>query len=141
MIPFNSKFTNGTKDLDLTAKLMNELSGIFNWVLVGLRRLNSNGRFTDSNQVTTSTEKYRYEANILNMFMEDHCVVGEGATYQSSIIYAVYKEWSIENGHKPFSNRTFKREMEAMGYYAVRTCAGVLFQGVGPKDSNEWGLS
>ena len=42
IIPFNHKFTNDEKDVDLFEKLKMEMPGIINWALEGLRRLKEN---------------------------------------------------------------------------------------------------
>lgn len=43
IVPFNHRFTDAEKDVDLFEKLRAEMPGILNWALEGLRRLKGNG--------------------------------------------------------------------------------------------------
>src|SRR5690606_7857354 len=54
VVPFNRSFTEDERILDLKEKLDQELPGIFNWAIAGLRRLHNAGQFCHPQQVQVS---------------------------------------------------------------------------------------
>lgn len=123
IVPFNRVFDENEADPELKDKLIDELPGIFNWAMVGLRRLYQNGNFTQSRQVTEFTAKYKLESNTVAMFVEDECTVDDqdDQCYTTIMpLYAAYKTWSNDNGYKPFSRKNFKREIERLGFKEER---------------------
>ena len=62
VIEFPRKFSESEMDVDLTGKLMNELSGIFNWALEGFKRLRDQGFiFSESSSMKRSKKQYKQE--------------------------------------------------------------------------------
>lgn len=134
VIPFNRQFATNERILDLKQQLEAELSGIFNWAMIGLQRLEKQGHFTLPAQVAQSTETYRKEANPITLFIEDECVAGEtdtiGPKSRSSVLYVAYKDWCHDNNFKAQSSRNYKREMERLGYRWKHTNQGNSYTGV-----------
>jgi putative DNA primase/helicase len=122
VIPFNYQFSDGEKILDLKEKLDKELSGIFNWAMLGLWRLRERGRFAIPDQVKAATEKYREESNPVVLFIKEKCYKTDKTEKMSNTtaVYEVYKTWCLDNNYKPLSSRKFKNEMERAGYYYDR---------------------
>lgn len=120
VIPFNRIFDGADRDMYLKEKLESELSGIFNWAMAGLRRLRQKGAFTQPEQVSDATLKYRRESNPVQAFVDDMCIVGPTFEYKSSDAYHEYHGWCKANGYKPLSDRNFKREMERLKFYYTR---------------------
>src|SRR3990167_5369436 len=71
VIPFNKSFELRERDKRLRFKLAEELPGIFNWALEGLRRLENDGAFTDSDQIDDATVQYRSESNLAKEFLDE----------------------------------------------------------------------
>lgn len=134
VIPFNRQFGPDARILDLKAQLEGELPGIFNWAMVGLQRLEKQGRFTTPTQIVDTTTRYRKEANPFVLFVEDECIVGTTDLYgqsSPSAMYATYIKWSKENGFKQQSIKNFKNEMERLHFRQRRTTGGArVFDGV-----------
>lgn len=130
VIPFNRAFAANERILDLKQQLENELPGIFNWAMAGLQRLEKHGKFTEPRQVIEATARYRKEANPLVLFVEDCCVEEPTAQEQSSALYSAYKDWTKENGFKPYSIKSFKNEMERLRHYAKRGVVGTIYTGI-----------
>jgi putative DNA primase/helicase len=101
-----------------------ELSGILNWSIAGLRRLRQQRRFTTSKLVEDAREEYRAEMNPVRSFLEDHFHYNPAA--QSLTTAKVYERyagheyesgrreagWCAENGYKPLGERMFGREIK-----------------------------
>jgi putative DNA primase/helicase len=118
VIPFNRMFEGKEKIIELQDYLDLELSGIFNWAMEGLRRLNSRGHFDEPPQVTEITAKYRHEANPVSLFIEDECTTEKELVRCSGIteVYQAYRGWCQLNGYRPVASRRFRNEMSRLGY-------------------------
>ena len=130
VIPFNRQFKKNERILDLKERLDEELPGIFNWAMDGLRRLRNRGRFVEPTQVVDATEKYKKESNPVELFVEDECYTYDNAKVQSSVIYEAYRDWCQDNGFKAHSSKNFKQEMERLGYYHKKEASYNVFLGV-----------
>lgn len=130
VIPFNRQFATAERIMDLKEQLNQELPGIFNWAMAGLQRLEKQGRFTEPKQVIDSTAAYRREANPIALWIDDCCLVAPGNQDQASALYASYKDWSHDNNFKVQSSRSFKREMERLGFYNKHTMNGSVYSGL-----------
>lgn len=130
VIPFNRIFVGPEVQLDLKQRLLGELPGIFNWAMDGLQRLYVNRAFTTPQQIVDQTQEYRHDSNVVQMFVEDECLIEENAKVMSSWVYESYNNWCKRNGYRPYNARNFKREMVALGYWAKRFNTGVFFHGV-----------
>lgn len=75
VLEFTQTWDESEKDEDLRAYFReNELPGIFNWAIEGLRRLRRNKwKFTPSSEFQSSHKKFQLETNPLAMFVEEHC--------------------------------------------------------------------
>ena len=76
ILAFERSFTEGTKDTDLIHKLTTdeELSGLLNMALVGLRQLEKEGGFRDI-AVEDVKRDYERKSNTVKAFLEDRCMM------------------------------------------------------------------
>lgn len=89
-----------------------ELPGIFNWAIVGLRRLLQNRKFTDSSAVTEAVEDYKSEMNPARDFLLQHYTEAPELSAAKCDVYNHYQKWCEANGHnRPMSSRSFGREV------------------------------
>jgi len=130
VIPFNRQFDEKTQDRDLRTRLENELPGIFNWAMEGLTRLSKVGKFTESEQVKTTTRQYQIDSNSVESFVVEECSIDD--TYSSTItpLYKAYKYWSKEVNIRPYSRKNFSRELEKLGYLSKTTNKGTEWFGL-----------
>jgi len=135
VIPFNREFKSSERILDLKERLSQELPGIFNWAMAGLRHLERNNKFTTPQQVLDATALYRKESNPVALFISERCLFNPNNKVQSSIIYGEYREWCKRTSHKAKSTPRFKREMERLGYFHKEEAKHNVFLGVALKSS------
>lgn len=88
-----------------------ELPGIFNWALAGLHQLTINGRFSKSAICEAALNDYKQEVNPTKTFLLEHYHFSAGGFVKTKDMYEHYKEWAIESGYRPVSDRTFGREL------------------------------
>jgi P4 family phage/plasmid primase-like protien len=118
IVPFDAVFDDSTnnKDIGMKDKLLAELPGIFNWIIKGYKRLEMQGRFTESKIVAERLREYQLEINPVNQFVTEFCTID--ATNEVGIgsakLYEDYKQWSDATGVKAHSMNSFVREIQAM---------------------------
>jgi len=83
VVPMNEVIPKGDVDLKLLHSehldwpLRNELPGILNWALAGLKRLRQQGRFTEAESMTTAKATLRHENCSLTQFVEERCTAND----------------------------------------------------------------
>lgn len=102
-------------DIDIIPKLLEELSGIFNWVYEGYRLLNKYGCFMETYEQEEYMRQFREASNPVEVFVRDYDDTFEGEVPKDSI-YHQYCDWCEENNHmKLASSNFFIKFKQAMG--------------------------
>ena len=91
---------------------MEELSGIFNWAIVGLRRLRNQGGFTRSAVGEVALREYRQESNPARTFLDENCLCDAQRRVPCKNVYAAYTEWCRECGYRPLDEAQFGKEVK-----------------------------
>jgi len=114
VIPFDVSF-EGREDRTLKERLPKELQGILAWAVQGCIMWQKEG-LNPPECVRLSKEEYRKGMNQLSEFVEDECVVDEGLTVLSGVLYGNYLEWCNANGNRyPVGSKKFVALLQAMG--------------------------
>jgi len=112
-LEFDITIAKDKRDPDLANKIIgSELSGVFNWVLEGLRRLNLQRDFTFSEKIESALNKTWKESDNTALFMENKGYKPSIKKYETlKNLYSEYKQFCIENGYHSVSNIEFKRRL------------------------------
>ena len=99
----------GREDSSLGQKLEGELSGILNWALEGLHRLEEQGRFTVPETMEEMNEHLHALASPVSQFIDDHLDVTGDETdmVDRAVLFEEWKRWHADNG----TNATGVEEM------------------------------
>ena len=126
IIPFDITIPPEQQDKKLAEKIIKaELSGVFNWVLEGLKRVLSKSGFTDCQLIKKVVDQYKQEANAAKLFLDDHDYwSSETQKLPLPDIYQEYRLFCKDNGYSPLNNINFKRRLENMGVVVVRANTG-----------------
>lgn len=119
---------------NLAEDLMEEIPGIINWQLEGLRRLKSRGHVEPSDQMRKRKLRYKLENKHESKPVEawyDECVEsGDGDdTLPTASLYDQYVSWSRDMGVEPVSDQKFPKRLkdlhgsERKGSYTFEVCA------------------
>jgi len=111
IVKFFRGFSEEKQDRDLSTKLEAELSGILNWALAGLRRLESRGHFLIPQRVRNEIHEYRMQNNPTACWAEEMVDLDPKAWSASSVLYENYKRWADRNGHRQMSSKRFGMEI------------------------------
>jgi len=107
IIPCNRRFREDEKDRLLNDKLREELSGIFNWMVAGLRRLKKRGKFNDYKFMANAVEELENENNPSNLFFDEHIEIEMGAYIEKGELFQKYQEWCRKTNNYILSTARF----------------------------------
>ena len=126
IIPFTQTISKEEADPELSQKIISsELSGVFNWMLDGLRRLLSQKRFSDAELIDAQLAEYRKESDSVLMFIEDEGYIKD--TNKSVLVKTLYNEYIMyctNNGYTHCSNKTLLKRLRGNGYFTQKTMYG-----------------
>lgn len=127
IIPFFRSVPPDQLDNHLIDKLITELPGIFNWALLGLKRLQKQGEFTQTDEMKQLVENYQQENDIEKAFLDsiEWCVRDENAKTQSTDLYFAYKAWCEQFGHVFKSSTRIAREWDRLKL--LKSKSGVVY--------------
>ena len=102
------------EDSNLDVKLMAELSGIFNWAILGLkRRLERGGKFIQPETGRELLEIMEEIGNPMGAFIEDVLVYEGGAEVEKDDVFLCYKKWASQRNMHIGTDLAFKRRFLA----------------------------
>lgn len=128
LLKFNRKFNDNEKDINLTDKLMQERDAIFTWFVEGAMLVLKEG-LGKPDFVKAEVDKYRYDMDILEKWIEDRCNRVVGSFTNTSKLYSSYKLWCDDTNEYPLKQISFSKQL-AKKFDKRRINAGVNFYGI-----------
>lgn len=117
LVPFLAHFEDKDKDETLPERLREELPGILRWAVRGCMDWQRHGLGIPE-AVKKATGAYRSEMDDLAEFFEDECVIEAGREVLSKHLYARYRAWAADAGHKnPMNRHNFGKELRRRGFH------------------------
>lgn len=128
-IPFNASF-EGRADVNLAAKLLKELPGIFAWAVQGCIAWQMEGLETPES-VRKATEEYQEAMDSVGSFLREECVKHGKARVKSSALYGAYQVWAKSNGEFQMSNKVLSQRLKEKGFNLKHMSTGNFWEGLG----------
>ena len=123
-VPFNVTIPEWKKNPNLAKEIINEeLSGIFNWVLEGLRRILEPGRqgFTYSAHIDRANREIERNSNSVALFMAEQYLQPSGTEHRDAKnLYNDYKMFCDDNHYGAVSKQEFLRRLETQLNYCIK---------------------
>ncbi len=118
IIPFDVRIPEEERDINLHKTIVdNELSGILNWIIVGLYRLLENGTFSNSEEVQQALETFKRQSNSVFLFIEELGLTPDDDEFTANdVLYSEYRDFCENNGYKKFSQVNLSRELIGAGF-------------------------
>lgn len=110
-----------------------EGAGILNWALEGLTRLHARGGFNIPKEVDQATQEFQETNDVPATFVESSCYTGDEYKTGAQTLYDAYRQWCIDNGHKPQSSTSLAREWERLDFASYKSDGHKYYKGVGLK--------
>jgi putative DNA primase/helicase len=118
LLEWNVRIPDRDVDANLPAKLKSEWSGIFNWMLEGLRQVQQDAwDLRPPETVRAATVRYRSDSDILQRFLNDCCIVGADLAVPVRDLRPAFDRWAGANGESvKVSSREFNGWLRSKGF-------------------------
>jgi len=129
IVPFNEKITDAEKDTALADKIIkDELAGVFNWLLGGLKRIIDQQKFTDSVKAEKALTEFRKQSDTVQLFIDEYRFQ-KSPTQVITLreLYQLYKNFCREDGYAPLGKNKFSQRLESMAFEKTRKNDGYYF--------------
>jgi putative DNA primase/helicase len=103
----------GHEDPGLTDRLLGEASGIFNWALAGLDRLNARGYFEPPASGKDAVQQLEDLASPISAFVRDYCTLGAERRVPVDDLWKAWKAWCVADNRGPGTKAVFGRDLRA----------------------------
>jgi putative DNA primase/helicase len=115
IVPFNVTIPEGEQDKELAQKIIkNELSGVFNFILDGLKRLLLQKQFSDCESVNLARLEYEKQSDSVRLFIDDSGYLASPTEYKLiKELYRDYRLFCMDDGYKPVNKSNFIRRLGA----------------------------
>jgi len=129
IIPFSETISETEKDPELARKIIEtELSGVFNWVMVGLRRLRQQRKFSPCAAADQALANYKQESDSTAGFLEDGGWIGSVEDrVGKGDLYKAYQDFCRDSGHAALNKLNFGKRLLGTHKIGDSKSGGVRF--------------
>lgn len=129
IIPFSETISEAEKDPELAKKIIEtELSGVFNWVMVGLRRLRQQRKFSPCSAADKALATYKQESDSTAGFLEEgYWVPSDEKRVGKGELYKAYQDFCRDSGHAALNKLNFGKRLMGTHKVAEAKSGGVRF--------------
>jgi len=135
VLTFGVTIREQDRDKNLSSKLQDEYSGIFNWIIEGrTRMINNDFKFTESANAKQSSHEYETSSNSALLFLKEYRYFGTerfsghaSSRMLQRDIYKAYCDYCSVNNYKAFSSKSFREKLASRGYKHTPSSAGNYF--------------
>ena len=121
IVRFPKTISEDKVDPHLIDKLVEEMPGLLNMAIRGLKRLFRQGHFSESDTIKKELERYRRDNDTVRAFADECCIADPANKIGKTMIYSSYRSWCIDNGYRPVSTRRFNdRLVESLSIHEDR---------------------
>ena len=126
IIPFDVTIPESEQDKELHFKIIAaELSGVFNWVLDGLKRLLEQKRFSPCRAAEVAREEYQRNSDSVRLFLEETGYKASAENWKTlKELYSEYRIFCMEDGMPAVKKGNFRKRLEAAGFTIARKAEG-----------------
>jgi len=131
LVEFPRTFAENERDVNLSKRLMSELSGILNFALEGLKELLIQQAFSVPQSSNELAKGWRQEADQAAQFVDECCERHPLKTVTSNELYREFEIWAGHAGiTRKLNRKNFSTRIEQMGIKLVRTNKQRLVEGL-----------
>jgi putative DNA primase/helicase len=120
LLPFTVTIAEAEQDKTLPDALRAEWPGVLRWAVEGCLAWQREGLGLPE-QVRKATHTYRAEMDELGKFLQDKCVVENGATVPAGELYQAYEGWCHQSGEKALTKTALGLRLTERGFAPDRT--------------------
>lgn len=139
IIPFNVTIEKEKINTNLINELCEELPGICNWLIEGVRRLKENKKFIEVEEVTKLFNEFRTESDSVSLFVDE--LMYKPSDLRKILLCELYKEfdiWAKDNGYKKMSSKTFSKRLRSLGFQVNSSTGNAVYVWVEKESINSY---
>jgi putative DNA primase/helicase len=114
---------------EILAEFENELSGILNWALSGLKAYQLSGLQIPL-AVKQATAQYRSESDIVGSFIEEQCETSNDFISPVANLYSAFTIWAKNNGELVMSHKKFSSKLIERGFNNQKIGGAYAWRGI-----------
>jgi len=119
LVPFNQRFDDERRDVDMLAKLQAEAGAVLAWLIAGATDWHESGlRVPD--RVRAATDAYADAMDSLRNWLAECCELDPDARGGASVLYRSYRDWKIERGEQPVSMTRWGEQMGTRRFEKIK---------------------
>lgn len=130
LIPFEVRIPAEQQDKRLEDKLKEELPGILNWALAGLREWKRLGSLAPPQVVDDATQAYRKDMDVLGAFLEEETHADRRGKISSKELYERYEQWADRRGEEILARNVFGKRLKDRGLESKKDSGYPTWRGV-----------
>lgn len=115
------QLANEKRDAALREAIKTEGCGILLWLLDGLDRLTTRGKFEIPAAIQATTQAFRDNCDVAASCLAEIGEFDAEAAIQSSELYAAYFAWCKDTGHRPASSTSIADDWKRLGLTRYRS--------------------
>ena len=119
IVEFDVRIPEEQQDRELAQKIIaTELSGVFNWVIEGLKKLLEQKSYSACEAALKAVKQYERESNTVLLFIEEEGYIKSSIKFiLISDIYREYQSFCTSSGQRTFSKTKFRQFLEDDGFF------------------------
>jgi putative DNA primase/helicase len=92
-----------------------EWPGILQWMMEGCLQWQERG-LDPPDRVRSETEQYLEERDLVQQWIDENCITGEGEYTGTTALYSDWKSWCELRGESACTHKQFVQRLRALGY-------------------------
>ena len=97
------------------------IEGCLNWQKCGLAR---------PPEIERQVEAYRSDMDLIQQWLDEACIIEASGNTRAALVYASYRHWASDNGHRSTSNQKFAQKLKDRGFNKGHDRNGAFYQGL-----------
>ena len=126
-IPFEVTIADKLQDKNLHKKLLEDKSGILNWIIEGIEEVIKNEEIYLSKKCENFLDDFKKESSPIQIFLDDSGLIStqdETSILSFQQVYEMYREFCKKQGERPVAQRNFNADLKKLGFERKRTKKG-----------------
>jgi putative DNA primase/helicase len=120
LVPFEIRIREEEQDKELPSKLQLERPGILTWALRGCLDWQQRHGLGVPTAVREATANYRRDMDVVAAFLDECCVVADGARVSARDLYKAYESWCHDSGEKPMTQKSLSLRLQEKAFVPAR---------------------
>lgn len=127
-LPFMVTIKKENINPNLTNELSEELPGICNWLIEGIKQLRKNKKFSECELVNKVFDDFRMESDSVYLFVDE--LMYKPSAERKQLLFQLYEEfddWSKVSGYSRMTIRTFSKRLKSLGFQIKKGTGNATF--------------